>query len=186
LRVLLLNPPSTRVVIRDYLCSKTTKSNYLFHPIDLVVLSGLVAEQHEALVLDAVAERLSTRAARARIRASAPDVVVSLVGSVSWDEDRVFLARVAEGPTRPRILSLGDVLHEDAGARLAEEPWLEAAFHRFASQDLVRYLAGEREALEDVTLRTPSGPARVRGPARGQVFRVPRPRPELFPRPGFR
>jgi anaerobic magnesium-protoporphyrin IX monomethyl ester cyclase len=185
LKVLLLNPPSTRVVIRDYLCSKTTKSNYLFHPIDLVVLSGLVAEQHEVLVLDAIAERLTARAARARIRACDPDVVVSLVGSVSWDEDRVFLAEVAEAPERPRVLALGDVLHEDAEARLAAEPWLEAAFHRFASQDVVRYLAGEREALEDVTLRTLAGPLRVRGHALGKVYRVPRPRHELFPRAGY-
>lgn len=185
MRVLLLNPPSTRVVIRDYLCSKTTKSNYLFHPIDLVVLSGLVAEQHEVLVLDAIAERLTASAARARIRACDPDVVVSLVGSVSWDEDRVFLAAVAEATNRPRVLALGDVLHEDAEARLAAEPWLEAAFHRFASQDLVRYLAGEREALEDVTLRTATGPLRVRGHALGKVYRVPRPRHELFPRAGY-
>ena len=40
MRVLLLNPPGARTYVRDYFCSKTTKSNYLFHPIDLVVLSG--------------------------------------------------------------------------------------------------------------------------------------------------
>jgi len=185
LKVLLLNPPSARVVIRDYLCSKTTKSNYLFHPIDLVVLSGLVAEQHEVAVLDAIAERLTASAAHARVRAHDPDVIVTLVGSVSWDEDRVFLSEVAATPRRPRILALGDVVHEDAEARLAAEPWLEAAIHRFASQDLVRYLAGEREALEDVTLRTPTGPLRVRGHAVGKVYRVPRPRHELFPRTGY-
>ena len=38
MKVLLLNPPGRRIYIRDYLCSKTTKSNYLFHPIDLLVL----------------------------------------------------------------------------------------------------------------------------------------------------
>ena len=43
MRVLLLNPPGERTYIRDYFCSKTTKSNYLFHPIDLVVLSGTLA-----------------------------------------------------------------------------------------------------------------------------------------------
>ena len=32
MRVLLLNPPGERIYIRDYFCSKTTKSNYLFHP----------------------------------------------------------------------------------------------------------------------------------------------------------
>ena len=45
MRVLLLNPPGRGIYIRDYFCSKTTKSNYLFHPIDLVMLSGTVASQ---------------------------------------------------------------------------------------------------------------------------------------------
>ena len=35
MRVLLLNPPGERIYIRDYFCSKTTKSNYLFHPMFL-------------------------------------------------------------------------------------------------------------------------------------------------------
>jgi anaerobic magnesium-protoporphyrin IX monomethyl ester cyclase len=183
-RVLLLNPPSERVVIRDYLCSKTTKSNYLFHPIDLVVLSGLLAERYELSVLDAIAERLDTNAAQQRIAAFAPDVVISLVGSVSWAEDRRFLADVAARGAR--VLALGDVLHEEPEARLAEEPWLEAALHRFASHDALRYLEGEREALEDVTLRNAEGPVRVRARALGGTYRVPRPRHELFPAHGYR
>ena len=63
MRVLLLNPPGERTYIRDYLCSKTTKSNYLFHPIDLLVLSGTLASEHETEVLDAVCERLAPDAA---------------------------------------------------------------------------------------------------------------------------
>src|SRR5262245_13911545 len=66
-RVLLLNPPGRDLYIRDYFCSKTTKSNYLFHPIDLLVLSGAFAERHETAVLDAVAERLPAAEAAARI-----------------------------------------------------------------------------------------------------------------------
>ena len=69
MRVLLLNPPGERVYIRDYFCSKTTKSNYLFHPIDLVVLSGTLDECHDVSVLDAIAEALTPEQARARIDA---------------------------------------------------------------------------------------------------------------------
>ena len=67
MRVLLLNPPGERVYIRDYFCSKTTKSNYLFHPIDLVMLSGTVGSRHEIAVLDAIAEDLSIGESRERI-----------------------------------------------------------------------------------------------------------------------
>src|SRR5262245_65093697 len=91
-RVLLLNPPGRDLYIRDYFCSKTTKSNYLFHPIDLLALSGTLASRHETRVIDAIAERLSPPRAHARIDALAPEAIVSLVGSVSWPEDREFLA----------------------------------------------------------------------------------------------
>ena len=43
MRVLLLNPPGRRTYLRDYLCSKTSKADYVYHPIDLVLLSGTLA-----------------------------------------------------------------------------------------------------------------------------------------------
>ena len=185
MKVLLLNPPGRRIYIRDYSCSKTTKSNYLFHPVDLLVLSGTLAEQHEVAVLDCMAERLAPDAARARIRASAPDAIVSLVGSVSWDEDRAFLAEEARAGAR--VLAIGDVLQEASEQRLAEEPWLEAALHDFSNRDALCILAGERERLGDATVRRPDGSiARVhQGPRKGG-FRIPRPRHELFPSKGYR
>jgi len=186
-RALLLNPPGERTYIRDYFCSKTTKSNYLFHPIDLVVLSGTLAAQHEVSVLDCMAERLSPAAARARIEELAPQVIVALVGSVSWPEDRAFLAEQAERGRR--ILAIGDVLHEDSERRLAGEPWIEAALHVFANQDALHYLRGDFEAIEDMTVRTADGTPerllRVERKSRKGSFEVPRPRHELFPERGY-
>ncbi|HKX45486.1 MAG TPA: radical SAM protein [Planctomycetota bacterium] len=187
MKLLLLNPPGERVYIRDYFCSKTTKSNYLFHPIDLVVLSGTAASEHDVAVLDCIAERLTPAAAERRIDALAPDVVVSLVGSVAWDEDRAFLAR--QHARGRRVLAIGDVLHEASEQRLREEPWLEAALHVFANDDLLRYLRGERDTLEDMTVRDAEGATqrllRVERKRRKGEFRVPRPRHELFPREGY-
>lgn len=187
MRVLLLNPPGRRTYVRDYFCSKTTKSNYLFHPIDLVVLSGTLAEFHEVVVLDCMAERLAPEDAHRRVAAAAPEVVVALVGSVSWDEDRGFLAE--EARRGRRVLAIGDVLQEHAETRLAEEPWIEAALHDFANADVVHYLAGRRERVADMTVRDADGtPRRLRNEsarARGVQFRVPRPRHELFPEHGY-
>lgn len=187
MRVLLLNPPGARIYIRDYFCSKTTKSNYLFHPIDLVVLSGTVAEHHDTAVLDCMAQRLGPESAARRIDELEPDVLVSLVGSVSWDEDRAFLAGQARRGRR--VLVIGDVLHEESVERLREEPWIEAALHVFANRDVVHYLAGERGAIEDMTVRGATGePLRIRRVEpkhrRGEL-RIPRPRHELFPERGY-
>jgi len=185
MRVLLLNPPGEQVVIRDYLCSKTTKSNYLFHPIDLVVLSGTVAERHETRVLDCMAERLNVAEAERRIDAFAPEVLVSLVGSVSWPGDRAFLSEQAARGRR--VLVLGDVVHEHAERRLAQEPWIEAALHAFSNQDVVSYLDGDLDAVREMTVRDEQGePRRIThgGKQRGD-YRVPRPRHELFPERGY-
>lgn len=185
MRVLLLNPPGREVYIRDYFCSKTTKSSYLFHPVDLLALSGTLAASHEVLVLDAIAERLSPAAARARIDTLDPEVVVSLVGSVSWEEDRAFLAGLHAGGRR--VLAIGDVLHEDAGARLAEEPWLEVALDDFTNEDALHAIAGRHDLLERATWRDASGTIHSRrAPHPSKEFRLPRPRHELFPRRGYR
>lgn len=184
MRVLLLNPPGESAYIRDYFCSKTTKSNYLFHPVDLLVLSGTLASQHDVEVLDCMAERLSPPEARSRIASSRPDVVVSLVGSVSWPEDRAFLRELAE--EGPRVLAIGDVLHEDADRRLREESWLAAALDDFANEDVLHLLSGEFESVENATFRTSDGEIVTRSSARSRrEFRVPRPRHELFPSEGY-
>lgn len=151
MKVLLLNPPGREIYIRDYFCSKTTKSNYLFHPIDLVVLSGTLASRHTVEVLDAMAERLSPGAARERVERAAPDAIVALVGSVSWEEDRAFLASLARA-NRP-VLALGDVLQEASELRLEQEPWIAAALHDFTSDDVLRWLDGERAGLATMTVR---------------------------------
>lgn len=183
MRVLLLNPPSERVVIRDYFCSKTTKSNYLFQPIDLVVLSGWLADDHELSVLDCIAERLSPTAALERIEQLDPQVIVALVGSVSWREDRTFLRALASRDRR--IIGIGDVLHEAPEKRLAEEPWLEAILDDFACDALPRYLAGQRGALAGMSVREPDGTITTLPPDRIKRYRVPRPRHELFPTRGY-
>jgi len=183
MRILLLNPPSERVVIRDYFCSKTTKSNYLFQPVDLVVLSGWLADDHELSVLDCVAERTTAAEAAARISKLQLDVVVALVGSVSWEEDRVFLrALAARGQ---RVIAIGDVLHEAPADRLAEESWLEAILDDFACDSLSRYLAGEREGLAGMSVRDADDGVVTLPASREKHYRMPRPRHELFPSRGY-
>lgn len=184
MKVLLLNPPGDRIYIRDYFCSKTTKSNYLFHPVDLVALSGTLAGPHDLTVLDCMAERLDTDRAAERIDALNPEVIISLVGSVSWNGDRDFLSR--QRALGRRIIVIGDVMHERSEQRLLEEAWIEAALHDFSNQDAAHYLAGARDAVVDMTLRDDSGtPVRVAKGTRKGTFRIPRPRHELFPAKGY-
>ena len=184
MRVLLLNPPGREIYIRDYFCSKTTKSNYYFHPVDLLALSGTLAQEHEVAVLDCIAERLTPEAAHERIDEASPDAILSLVGSVSWDEDRAFLA--IEAKAQRRIFAIGDVLHESAEERLADEPWLEAILDDFTTRDALHLLARDEAPILRATWRRPDGSIHHRNePRKGREHRLPRPRHELFPKSGY-
>ena len=139
-RILLLNPPGTKTYIRDYYCSKVSKSNYLFQPIDLVMLSGLLYKAHELEVVDAIADRLAPEACLARIASFGPDVVIALVASVSQDEDLEFLARIAQPGIR--LLVSGDVCRENPAVWLAEHTIIEAVIVDFTSEAVLDYLDG--------------------------------------------
>ncbi|MFT7668538.1 MAG: anaerobic magnesium-protoporphyrin IX monomethyl ester cyclase [Planctomycetota bacterium] len=185
MRVLLLNPPGKEIYIRDYFCSKTTKSNYLFHPIDLLGMSGTLAEKYETQVLDCIAERIDIEAAEVRIEEVDPQVIVALVGSVSWNEDRAFLAK--EAKKGRRIIAIGDVLHEAADARLQEEDWLEAALDDFTNEDVLHIIEREYSGVTKATYRTLAGEIVTRDErSKAKNFRTPRPRHELFPKHGYR
>ena len=87
-RVLLLNPPADGRYIRDQFCSHRSKGAYYWQPLDLLVLSGQIAEAgFDVRVVDAVAEGMSIASAHRRIEAAAPDAVVFLTGSDTFPND---------------------------------------------------------------------------------------------------
>lgn len=184
MRVLLLNPPGRDLYIRDYFCSKTTKSNYLFHPIDLVVLSGVFAAKHKTAVFDFIATRTGPVAALQQIKTFAPDVVVSLVGAVSWEEDRVFL-RDVKTATGARILAIGDVLHDGGESVFNDEPWLDACFQSFANGDALALAEARIEDCVNITFREGSQVFRRNGGRQRGIYNIPIPRHDLFPTKGY-
>ena len=139
-RVLLLNPPARRKVIRDYYCSKSTKSNYLFQPIDLVMQSGVLAPHCELHAIDAVAQRLSSADCMSEIERIKPELVLGLWGAVSDSEDREFYRRLAERMEAPIFIS-GEVALDNPAQWLREHDYIQGALLRFVSTGLLEYLA---------------------------------------------
>jgi len=139
--ILLLNPPGKRVYIRDYYCSKVSKSNYLFHPVDLLMLSGVLAGHYRLHVIDAIADRLSPPECLNHITRLQPTTVISTIGSVSLDEDLPFLTQVAA--TGCRVLVTGDTCRENPAEWLQEHPGIEAVITDFTSPAILDYLSGK-------------------------------------------
>lgn len=178
MKVLLLNPPGQQLYIRDYYCSKVAKAGYIVHPVDLLMLSGRLAERFEIQVIDALADGIRHSACLAMIDSFAPDVVISVSGAVSMEEDRAFLSRLCR-PGR-RIVVSGDVVLDRTRQWLEENPYADAALLDFMSDDIVAYIESRTENLRCVVTCGDSITTEPYIRPVNQEISVPIPRHDLF------
>lgn len=129
---MLLNPPGTEIWFRDGYCSSSSKSGYCWHPLDLLVQSGILAGRgHEVALVDAIALSLTAEQTLSRIQAFKPDAVIALAGDVSWPEDVRFFRRLSNARHAPRLMLSGDVPRFESDKAFAEIPALEAVITDF-------------------------------------------------------
>ncbi|MBU4288665.1 MAG: radical SAM protein [Proteobacteria bacterium] len=186
-KILLLNPPGTRPYLRDYYCSKIAKADYLYEPTDLLILSGLLNEDHQVQVLDCIATGMQTAKALEWIRNAGPDAVIFLSGAVSWHEDRKFLKEVKQLCPVPLIGS-GDLFLEDGDKILMSHDFVDAVLLDFTSHDLLHYLKHGAKARPD-NMICRQGERIVNGSlkrATKDTFEIPLPRHDLFPHHRYR
>ncbi len=177
--VLLLNPPGRLVYIRDYYCSKVSRTGYTFPPIDLLHAGAVFSKRGwRTQAIDAIVQGLDVETTISQIERMAPDAIFVLVGAVSVDEDTEFLELLRRRVPRARLIGSGDVLREH-GREWIEAGLLDAAALDFSSQSPVRYAEGETEGLDDLIYRT--GDDIVAQPVgKGKVVALGLPPHELF------
>lgn len=184
-RVLLLNPPGKRLYIRDYYCSKVSKSNYLFHPIDLLMLSGWLAERYEIHVIDAIADRIDADRCLKIINDLSPDVIISLIGAVSLEEDIPFLEGLKKKVER--IIVTGDIVLEDPKGWMEDHSFIDAVIMDFTSPDIVSYLEDRIDAISSIVYRSENGIKNINFiRSKNEEFDLPIPRHDLFKSKSYR
>jgi uncharacterized radical SAM superfamily protein len=139
LRVLLLNPPSEETVIRDYYCSKKTKSNYIFQPIDLLMQSGILADKHEVHAIDAVIKRMGVNDCIAEIKKISPDAILGLWGAATGSDDYDFYKNLSE-KTNAKIFITGEIFLDTPETWLCEKTFIDGLLLRFVSTGFMDYL----------------------------------------------
>ncbi len=180
MKVLLLNPPAPRLCLRDYFCAESAKADYLWPPLDLLVLSGLLEEGFDVEVLDALAEGLDETQAASRIERASPDAVVALAAGFRLDADMAFLAR-ARGRRPFRLVVSGDVPRAQPAWFLERYPEADGVLMDFADPSVAEYLRGGK-GVPAVRVRGPE-PA---PPTLGGPLSYPLPRHERFPLARYR
>lgn len=178
-KLLFLNPPAPVTVIRDYYCSKTSRSNYLFAPIDFVMQSGILGEDFQLSFIDAIRDRLTDVETTAQVTDLNPDVIFFLAGAINYPADLEYLARLAS-PGRVLIGS-GDIFLSDPSDWLRRHPFIDAVALDFTNSDLRHYLRSDYQSIQRMAYRTATGEIRENLAKSGATpIKVGLPRHDLF------
>lgn len=179
-KILLLNPPGDKLYLRDEYCSAVAKADYYWPPIDLLVLSGTLSDHYEIEVIDAIAEKLNPDKCYQRIIKNNYAAIIFLTGAASWKADLSFVSRL-KGSKDLKLIGNGDVLLAKAKELMGLYPALDGILLDFSTDDIVKFLAGNHEAVKNMVFRY-GGDIVDRGrDLSNREFAYPVPRHELFP-----
>src|SRR3989338_3085777 len=181
MNILLLNPPGKKLYVMDYYCSKTSKANYIYHPIDLLLLSGILASRHSVDLIDAIAERLSPDDCLNRIANKKPDAIIALTGAVSINEDIHFFENLKKIIGNIPIYASGDILMEDEIEFLKQVDCVDGIILDFTSDDILKVLDGFEGPFGTIIYKNGNSIVGSTGKFLRGEFSLPIPRYELFP-----
>lgn len=185
-KVLLLNPPGKKLYIRDYFCSKVSQADYIPHPLDLVILSGILAEEYEVELLDATISRMPEERALAAVRSADPFAIVSMFGAASLSEDMEFARKLRGALPAVKLIGIGDVFREHGEVYVSGDSPLDALLLDFTTRDILSYLKADHSAVMNMVFRDRTGPVKTPVGGRGREFELPVPRHELFQKYPYR
>ena len=139
MKILLLNPPSQKKILRDYFCSESSKAAYYWPPIDLLVLSGIL-KSFELKVIDSIIYQYSEEKTLEYITSFSPDWVISLVSAVGWEEEKSFLSSLKENNPNVKI---GIMVETPAAVQIINDLCEEGMdFVSFGTNDLTQLTLG--------------------------------------------
>ncbi|MCP4649482.1 MAG: radical SAM protein [PVC group bacterium] len=156
-KILLLNPPGKHQYLRDQYCSSSTKADYYWPPVDLLVLSGILGSCFELGVLDAIVERVDNAYVLECIEHGGYEVVVALSSGASKQEDFALFKEIKRRFNIPLIVNAG-FLRFDTGAYLTKYPFIDAVITDYTEPGIIDFLKGERiKSLRGISYLNNSG-----------------------------
>lgn len=186
-KVLLLNPPGQHIYLRDYYCSHASKARYYWGPYDLIALSGILKDDFDLVVIDAMAAHFKPRDVTELVYQHNPDAIIFLTGAVSWIEDFTLIKMIAEKmEPRPMLIATGDIVRAEDVQALEEYDFLDAIILDFISPDIRDFLAGKRSHFSSLSYKTDSEIVAATRTRTRDEFILPLPRIELFPYKKYR
>jgi len=181
LRVLLLNPPGKQSYLRDYYCTSITKSDYYYHPVDLLYLSGTLSLEHEVSFIEALRRGFSNEETIQEIKKIDPQAIICLVAAPSFEEDILFLTDLHNQMPQVQIVGTGDIFREYREKMFDVMPFLNATLVDFSTDDILRYLRGSNGDIINNVIYRHNGQVAVGLEKHGHgQFTIPTPLFNLF------
>lgn len=109
-KIVLLNLPFGRLIQRDYGCPHEIKAAYSWPPVDLLLFGGAVRDTAALSYLDCLAGRFSWAECLGRIGALRPDIVFTIISSLSLESDLRHLGELKRVVPAVRVWASGDVV----------------------------------------------------------------------------
>lgn len=178
LKIVLLNPPSLKKYLRDQYCTSLSKADYYWHPIDLIIQSGILSKEHDVKVIDAEVANMTPRKCTELLMEIKPDAILFLTGFLSMKLDLEYIEQISK-LVDSKIISTGGYLLYDCKKYLEENEFIDAILLDYTSDSLLKYLDGNKE-LYDLCIK--DGDRIIEYPRLEKNFiSYPPPRYDLFP-----
>ena len=178
MKVLLFNPPGKHIFSRDYFCSKVTKSGYCEHPVDLLILSGTLASEHNVSLLDAIVRGLGEEEVEREIDSIGPDVIIFLSGSSSFSEDFHLMARLKIKRPDTLLVGIGDIFRETS--IIEKLDWLDAILLDFTTDDILHFLQKRYSGIRNMVYRQEGKIAACLPSETSRWYSIPIPQHHIF------
>lgn len=193
-RVLLLNPPGFQIYVRDYYCSKISKARYLYHPLDLLMMTGTLSRYHDIRVIDGMTDGWTHHGVAKAVRSFQPEVIIFLTGVVSFREDMQFIQELRNMVTFVAIAS-GEMFLDDPVKTLETIQEVDAAVLDFTDTAILELIDrldkpgefSDGSPIRNIVYRangSVTGTDRIK--ARNETFEIDVPRHDLFPNEKYR
>lgn len=151
LKVVLLNPPSSNKYLRDQYCTSLSKAEYYWHPIDLLIQSGILSREHDVNVIDAQVDSILPSECTELLLEIKPDIILFVTGFLSMKQDLDYIKQISR-LIDSKFIATGGYLLYDCKKHLEENPFIDAILLDYTSDSLLEYLNGNNE-LYDICVK---------------------------------
>lgn len=176
MNILLLNPPSKKMIQRDFLCSASSKAKYYWPPIDLVVLSGIL-KGHDLTVLDCIIENKKIDSIIYTIKEKEIKVIIALCSTVSLCEDLKTFEYIKLKYPKVKIVVMGDIAFFES-KMIIKKKHIDAILLDFTSKEIKRYIEDDAK-VKDIIFKN-KNKVIFNGRSNSKIFSYPECQIDLF------